>query len=130
MITIKRIDKMSINMEFDKTGLKDLIKAFNDVTIKKPISNIDVVFDLSILTLKKQRFENKTITFEYVEDTCTKLVRKESEIRWLIDKEDIENAKELLEISLEKGYFSPAEFIRVQVTKNKNLDYMYCKIVD
>ncbi|HHX17358.1 MAG TPA: hypothetical protein GX727_00690 [Clostridium sp.] len=129
MIQLKREDAMSIKLLFDKEGLSHLLNSFKKVFIGE-LSIIDVQLDSAVITLKKRSIENVSIKIEYTESSSTQIYKQNNEIIWSLEQEDIEDAIYLLEQCIVEGYFSPAEFIRVKVPKNKKLDYIYCELME
>lgn len=127
MIQFKREDSMSINLLFDKEGLAQLLESLKNA-LKGEHSYIVAQFDASILSFKKGTTENTSIQIEYTGSNETQLYKQNNQIIWRLDKEDTEVAIDRLELCETEGYFSPAEFIRVQVPKNKRLDYIYCEL--
>lgn len=115
-------------MEFDNEGLDVLLKAFCYLNEHKVDVDIVVDFDQSIISMKKHRLEECTLKIIYSKISDTKLV-KEDNVLWYIEPEDVEYGIEVFDICKKNRYFSPAEFIRVKISKNKNLDYLYCKMV-
>lgn len=127
MIQFKREDNMSIKLIFDYEGLEKILESFKKV-YKGDISTIYAKLDGSVISLKKSVVTDTSIQMEYVENGETQLKKEDNQVIWLLEKEDIEIAVERLEQCKIKGYFSPGEFIRVQVPKNKKLDYIYCEL--
>lgn len=129
MIEMIRDDAMSINMVFDEDGNKELLKAFNKILNSTVSYEMAVCFDAAILTLKKHTLETIMITIQKDNKVDGSIIMMlEDSIVWKLDEEYIDMGIEFFRRSMQKGYFWPAEFIRVEILKNKkNLDYMYCK---
>lgn len=127
MIQFKREDNMSIKLFFDSEGLIEILESFKNVH-NGEVSSIYAQFDESVISLKKGTAIDTSIQIEYVESGETQLKKQNNQVIWTFEKEDIEVAIERLEQCKIDGYFSPAEFIRVQVPKNKKLDYIYCEL--
>jgi hypothetical protein len=129
MIQLKREDAMSIKLLFDKEGLSHLLNSFEKVSIGE-LSLIDVQLDSSVITLKKSCIDDISMKIEYTKSGTTQIYQQNNQIIWSLEQEDIEDAIYRLQQCIVQGYFSPAEFIRVQVPKNKKLDYIYCELID
>jgi len=119
MIQFKREDNMSIKLIFDYEGLVEILEGLKKI-YKGYISTIYAQLDESVISLKKSMMIDTSIQMEYVENEETQLKKEDNQVRWILEKEDIEIAVERLEECKIKGYFSPGEFIRVQVMLYNN----------
>lgn len=127
MIQFKREDNMSIKLFFDDKGLEEILESLKKAQ-KGELAFIDAQFDTSVISLKKETVFDTTVQMTYAKSRETQLRKQDDQIVWALEKEDIEIAIEQLERCKKKGYFSPGEFIRVQVPENKRLDYIYCEL--
>ena len=130
MIKIVRQDKKSVNMTFDRVGNDKLISAFEAV-LNGQSQELDISFDLSVINMKKANLQLKSVTI--VIDNSIKssvFYNTDNGIIWAIDEEDADYALFAFIDCKENGCFFPAEFIRLQMAKNKNIDDMYCELVD
>lgn len=127
MIHFKREDSMAINIVFDNLGLIQLLNCLKRVLKGEQVS-INTLFDASVISSKKGAVTDVSIGISYDESGETRLCKQGNQILWIFDKEDIEIAIERLEQCKDNDVFSPAEFIRVRVPKNKRLDYIYCEL--
>ncbi len=130
MIKIVRQDKTSIYMTFDKEGNDKLIFAFEAV-LNGQSQELDISFDLSVINMKKANLQLKSVTI-IIDNSIKSSVFYNSDngIIWAIDEEDADYALFAFIDCKENGCFFPAEFIRLQMSKNKNVDDMYCELVD
>jgi len=127
MIELDRSDGMSIWLRCDQGGLNQLLETFRSA-LRGEIPHLDARVDMSTMTLKrKSRVRDASIRLQIGNET--QLTRCEDDISWLISREDLESGLGRLERSAVEGFFSPAEFMRIQVRKNRKLDYLYCEIV-
>lgn len=124
MVILKRSDRFSIDLNFNKEGLTELIRIFNNITMTRQ-EKLNVMLDGAIF--RRGNITKREISICYIDYSDAKLLREEDEIKLIIAKEDIEYAKERFIDCLKNGYFSPAEFIQVQVERRKNLDCIYCQ---
>lgn len=129
MIKIFRQDNMSIYMRFDDEGNEKLIKMFSDILEGKEVI-LDVEFDMSVVKMKKALQKSCTIIVKNDNeiDGAT-LYLKNEKIIWKIDSEYSDMGVDKFKNCKEKGFFYPAEFMYIQVSKNKKLDCMYCELV-
>ncbi len=127
MVKIDRSDEMSIWLRCQQIGLEQLLKAFRSA-LKGEVIRLDATIAMSTLTLRRR---SRTIEapLRLQIGSETQLEKQEHGVTWLISREDLESGVERLERSIVDGFFSPAELMRVQVTKNRRLDYLYCEIV-
>lgn len=127
MIQVKREDSMSIHLLFDNTGLTQILESLKSA-LKGEQASINGKIDALVISMKKGEMLDSCIEIEYTESGETQLLKQSNQVLWILDKEDIEVAIERLEQCKTDGYFSPAEFIRVQIPKNKKMDYIYCEL--
>lgn len=130
MIKIVRQDKTSVYMTFDKEGNDKLISAFEAV-LNGQSQELDISFDLSVINMKKANLQLKSVTI-IIDNSIKSSVFYNSDngIIWAIDEEDADYALFAFVDCKENSCFFPAEFIRLQMVKNKNVDDMYCELVD
>jgi len=117
---------MSVSLLFDQDGLTILTEAMlcsEDDTA----NNVEVSFDKSILTLKKKSPIVETIIL-IRRGKATSLSLDGENIAWALTDEDRECLVTRFKQCKSDGTFTPAELIRVQVPKNKKLDYVYGKL--
>jgi hypothetical protein len=123
MIQLRREDNMSVFILLDESGLAELTAAMNRHERVEP-NNVNVIFDRSILTLKKK---SPSIRAELSINSgdFTRISQVGKNICLFITSEDRECiATRLMRCRME-GAFIPAELIRLQIPKNKYLDYLY-----
>lgn len=128
MIEFRRDDNMSIYMSFDSNGLSTLVKAFQDALAgeKKPI---EVIFDKSITSMKRAAITAST-TMTVERGDATSMISDDDGIHWRIDREDLDCLLHLLSKAQARGALETPELGRVQVPKNKKLDYLYGSMVE
>lgn len=130
MIKIVRQDKRSVYMTFDRVGNDKLISAFEAV-LNGQSQELDISFDLSVINMKKGNLQLKSVTIVIDNSIKSSVFYKSDDgIIWAIDEEDADYALFAFIDCKENGCFFPAEFIRLQMSKNKNVDDMYCELVD
>ena len=129
MIKITRQDKTSIYMIFDDEGNERLISAFETV-LKGKKSELSIIFDYSVISMKKRNVqENVLISLEIDNNIKYASIYKSDEnIIWAMDEEDAIFGLESFNDCKKSGCFFPAEFIRLKILKNKNVDDMYCEM--
>lgn len=128
MISVIRTGKTSIFIYLDEKGLKEIHKAFVDLYNKRTSADIRLLFDEAIIKLKKGDVRDVNLILQYTENGDTKFSNVDNRIVWSIDSEDIECVIGQFENCLERGYFFPLELIRVKISKNNKLDYIYCEM--
>ena len=126
VIKFHRDDKLSIWLTFNLAGLENLIKAFKGA-LRREVESINALMDMSVITLKKKATE-KMVSIEIRLGKSTLIAKHEEQIFWYFEKEVLEDAIGRLDRCLAENNFYPAEFIRVKVSKNKKLDYIYCDL--
>jgi hypothetical protein len=110
------------------SGLDQLINVCKKV-LRGGKESISVLMDMSVVTMKETSNEMEvSLTISIGESTLIKKHDEHKQIFWLFTKEELEDAVGRLEQCKAEGYFSPAEFIRVKVPKNRRLDYIYCEM--
>lgn len=130
MIKIFRQGNMSIYIEFDEEGNKIFLDMFNEI-LKGKNFMLDAQFDMGVVKIKKRGcMENLSIICEKNNEDRSVFSVEKGEVIWKFSLDDIEFGIEALRECSQRGYFSPAEFIRVHTPKNKKLDYTYCELKD
>ena len=134
MIKIFRESKTDIYMHFDSDGNDELISAFTKILKGQPCK-LDVIFDLSIIKIKKKttKLINATIILKIDNSVDYSLFIKSEEdekIIWVMDEDDADYGLEAFTDCKKSGSFFPSEFIRFKMPKNKNIDDMYCQLYD
>lgn len=130
MIKIFRQDSMSIYMRFDNEGNENLIKMFNKILEGKEVI-LNVEFDMSVIKMKKTFPKICAISVKNDNEVDGSTIYLQNDkIIWKIDSEYADMGAELLKKCKEQGFFFPAEFMYIKVSKNKNLDCMYCELVN
>jgi Pyruvate/2-oxoacid:ferredoxin oxidoreductase delta subunit len=130
MIELTRNDFQAIYLRFDSSGIEVLINELKKLKIDGYQSTINIMLDTSVITLKKCRMEDRYITILKDNDIkLSVLEEQEGKLTWKLDNEDIDYAIERFYECKVCKYFSPPEFIRVKVSKNKKVDYMYCEFI-
>jgi hypothetical protein len=123
MIEFKRDDNMSIYLSFDEQGLVLLCNAI-EVLQSRDVSNLDVSFDRSVATMKRSS-AIELINMSIARGETTTMAIEDSGLVWTIEDEDLDCLGSLLAKCRENGNLETPELIRVQVPKNKKLDYLY-----
>lgn len=127
MIRLRRDDNMSVCLVCDHNGLArltDAMRGDNKITE----SSLEVAFDKSIFTLKRKSptvFTNLTIKL----GDFTRFSLDGDDVVWTITDEDRDCIISRFKQCDTDGAFVPAELIRIQVSKNRNLDYLYAELV-
>lgn len=117
-------------MTFDAEGNDKLISAFETV-LKDQICELKVTFDLSVINMKKTNLKDVSIILKIDNSIKHSIFYKSNEtIIWAIDKDDADFGLESFIDCKQNGFFSPAEFIMMQILKNRKLDDMYCELVN
>ncbi len=130
MIKIVRQYKTSIHMIFDAEGNDKLISAFETI-LKDQICELNVTFDISVINMKKTNLKDVSIILKIDNSINYSVFYKSNEtIIWIMDEEDAYFGLEAFSDCKQNGCFFPAEFIVMQMPKNKNVDYMYCELVN
>lgn len=116
-------------MEFDEEGNNNLIEMFNQIRDGKEFA-LDVEFDMAVVKMRKTQKQAYIINVENDSEVDGSIIYvKDGRIIWKIDDEYVDMGLERFQECKEQGIFSPAEFMYIQVSKNKDLDYMYCDFV-
>lgn len=123
MIDFKRDGGMSICLSFDEQGLLALNQAIAEVA-NGETSLLDVTFDRSVVTMKRSSSTEET-KMKVVGGDLTTLNFEETNLVWVIEGEDLDCLDSSLSKCQQNGRLDTAELIRVQVPKNKKLDYLY-----
>lgn len=115
-------------MIFDYAGNGELISAFNALSHKETYK-LKVKFDLSIINMKKTNIKEITLILRIDNNIERSLIQRiDDEFIWIMDCDDAEYGLEVFNDCKENGSFFPAEFIRIQILKNRNIDDMYCEL--
>ncbi len=126
MVQFRREDNMAIWLIFDSVGLGRLLEVLSRaLTGGRPFLEANV--DMSVITMKRSSKTTATSVWVEISDE-TQLLKRNDKVLWVLTKEDLGSAIDRLEQCRTAGYFTPAEFIRVQVPKNRRLDYIYCEL--
>lgn len=123
MIELRRDDNMSIFLVCDEFGLTELSNAMHASEGATP-NSVNATVDMSILTLKRKS-PSVEATLVIQRGDSTRLSQGEEGIVWTMTDEDRECVISRLKQCESERTFTPAELIRVQVLKNKHLDYVY-----
>lgn len=130
MIKILRQDRRSIYITFDSEGNDKLISAFATI-LKRQIYKLNTIFDFSIINMKKTNLKDISVIFKIDNSINYSVFYKSNEtIIWTMDEEDAYFGLKAFSDCKQTGCFFPAEFIIMQMPKNKNLDYIYCELVN
>jgi hypothetical protein len=117
---------MAIRLVFDQVGLTDVLHAFR-VVLDGGQAEITAEMETAVIRMKQHgRIVSTSIRVELGETSA--LSAHDHETIWTVERESLESAIESLEKCQLRGYVSPPEFMRVQVPKNKRLDYVYCEL--
>lgn len=128
MINIFRDDNMSIFIIMDYLGNEIMIETFEKLKKGEKEVCIEVIFNTAVLKLNKRREIKTNIIFS--EDSnidVSEIILKGNDIIWKMNRDDVEYGYQRFVLSEKEGFFSPAEFIRVAIKKNKNIDYVFCE---
>ena len=128
MIEFIRNDSTSINLRLDEEGNIILLNTFNNISNINLTTEIEVLMDMSVVEMKKRKVVDSIIVVERDNKiNGSVLLLDDNKIVWKLDDEYIDMGIEQLSKSLEKGYFSPSEFLVVKIEKNKKSDYIYAE---
>lgn len=128
MIKIFRQNNSSIYMLFDNVGNEQLISAFTALNHNEKYM-LNVIFDLSVINMKKTNLKETSLSLKIDNNTNYSLIRKiDDDFIWTMDNDDADYGLEAFKDCKENNGFFPAEFIRIQIQKNKNIDDMYCEL--
>jgi len=128
MIEFIRNDSTSINLRLDEEGNIILLNTFNNISNINLTTEIEVLMDMSVVKMKKRKVVDSIIVVERDNKiNGSVLLLDDNKIVWKLDDEYIDMGIEQLSKSLEKGYFSPSEFLVVKIEKNKKSDYIYAE---
>ena len=128
MIKIFRQNSSSIYMLFDNVGNEQLISAFTALNHNETYM-LNVIFDLSVINMKKTNLKETSLILKIDNNTNYSLIRKiDDDFIWTMDNDDADYGLEAFKDCKENNGFFPAEFIRIQIQKNKNIDDMYCEL--
>lgn len=128
MIKFRRGDNMSIYISFDKSGLSELISAMKAAK-NGGRASVQAEFDKSVTTLKR-RSPKQFATVEVVQANATTMSQEAGSVMWSLHSEDLEYAIYRLIECESTGEFNPAEFMKVQISRNKLLDDLYGEMVE
>lgn len=129
MIKIFRQTSRAIYMEFDEEGNNNLIKMFCQIREGKEFA-LDVEFDMAVVKMRKTQEQASIVNVVNDSEVDGSIIYvKDGKIMWRIDDEYVDIGLQRFQECKEHGNFSPAEFMYIQVSKNKDLDYMYCDLV-
>jgi len=128
MIEFIRNDSTSINLRLDEEGNIILLNTFNNISNINLTTEIEVLMDMSVVKMKKRKVVDSIIVVERDNKiNGSVLLLDDNKIVWKLDDEYIDMGIDQLSKSLEKGYFSPSEFLVVKIEKNKKSDYIYAE---
>lgn len=128
MIEFIRNDATSITLRFDKEGNEILLNTFISLSNIKSSTEIDVSMDMAVVKMRKSKISDRLIVVERDNKIDgSVLLLEDNKIVWKLDDEYIDMGIAFLSKSLEKGYFFPAEFLIIEVEKNKKDDYLYAE---
>ena len=128
MIEFIRNDSTSINLRLDEEGNIILLNTFNKISNINLPTEIEVLMDMSVVEMKKRKVVDSIIVVERDNKiNGSVLLLDDNKIVWKLDDEYIDMGIEQLSESLEKGYFSPSEFLIIKIEKNKKSDYIYAE---
>ncbi len=115
-------------MLFDNVGNEQLISAFTALNHNETYM-LNVIFDLSVINMKKTNLKETSLILVIDNNTNYSLIRKiDDDFIWTMDNDDADYGLEAFKDCKENNGFFPAEFIRIQIQKNKNIDDMYCEL--
>jgi len=128
MIEFIRNDSTSINLRLDEEGNIILLNTFNKISNINLPTEIEVLMDMSVVEMKKRKVVDSIIVVERDNKiNGSVLLLDDNKIVWKLDDEYIDMGIEQLSESLEKGYFSPSEFLIIKIEKNKKSEYIYAE---
>lgn len=132
MIEIFRQCNTSIYMRFDGKGYEDLLKMLDEILAGKEVA-LDVVFDMSVIKMKKKAARQRTSIIHVIKDNdvhCPIIYLQDNKVIWKMDAEDADEAIYWLREWKEQGWFGETDiFTCIKVPKNKHTDNMYCILV-
>lgn len=130
MIKIFRQAKRAIYMEFDEDGNDNLIKMFRQIRDGKEFI-LNAELDMAVIKFKRSPIKVYEIIVENDNEVDGSVILLQNgKVMWKMDNEYVGMGLERFQECKEKGVFFPAEFIYIQVPKNKDLDYMYCDFIN
>lgn len=126
MISFFRRAKKEICMEFDSEGCNDLLRFFSKIK-EEQSQEIRIEFDMSIIKGKYIGKIIKSVILE-IDDNIdgAEISFVGDKVIWKIDEEYVDMSVERFRDCNLHKVFSPAEFMYVQVTGRKGLDYLLC----
>ena len=128
MIQFRREDNMAVCLLFDRAGLTELTDALKRSGGNVTTSSVNVTFDKSVLTLKRKS-PNVPTSLIIAPGDITRISQVGEDIVWAITDEDRECLVGRFEQCESDGACIPAELIRVQIPKNKRLDYLCGELI-
>lgn len=129
MIKVYRQSRRAIYMEFDKEGNDNLINMFMQIRDGKEFI-LNVGFDMAVVKLKKNQSQTHEIIVQSDNNVDGSVILfRDGRIIWKMDNDYVDMGLERFQECKRQGVFFPAEFIYIQVPKNKDLDCMYCDLV-
>lgn len=129
MIKIFRQSRRTIYMEFDEEGNDSLIKMFRQIQTGKEFV-LNVEFDMAVVKMRKTQSQTYVVNVENDNAVDGSIIYfQDGRIMWKIDNEYVDMGLQRFQECKEQETFFPAEFMDIQVPKNKDLDDMYCYLI-
>lgn len=128
MLLIARILDTALEIRFDRDGLSSLLNACKSVLTGEnaclPVRKDSTVFRRS----RNKSFRDTLlhISLSPEVENSKLLINELGEIVLMLTTEDLEIAVERFEICSKKGYFSPAELMRIIVHGQPGLNDLFC----
>ena len=122
MIVLTRLDRRSIRFDFDESGARELLGAFQALR-RRSETGLLVELDPAVVTRKKASRTTKLMLLLKIGEG--RIQRSDEGILWELEEDDVDYGARRFEECLAEGCFSPPEFVQVSVGESKALDYVY-----
>jgi hypothetical protein len=127
MIELSRVDDMAIRLLLDRDGVLVLRRSFSEAANLHQIA-MQVRLDPRVTSKRCGPTTEIQVDVEMRPVSIPSLVKGGRGVQWILGQEDLESGLEQLERAETRGYFSPAEFLRVQIPNRRKLDWIYAEL--
>jgi hypothetical protein len=126
MIRLTRRNRSAIALVVDQVGLNQLCEGF-ELALGGASPVLRTWLDRHVLSAKRGLIVEAELVLKMVSTGDSSFRKDDNQAIWFLTKDDLTSGIEQLARCSQKGYFSPAEFLQVQVPSNKELDWIYAE---
>lgn len=128
MLELRRDDEIALTLVVDQGGLSVLLAAFGEA-LASGRSSVLVRLHPAVTKGRPSTPIDQSLSVVRACVPVPTLFTGEQGVSWTLGIEDLESGIEQLENAGARGYFAPAEFLRLQVAKRKKLDWIYAEYI-